>query len=172
MSRPAAAGHVPVDEATLGPLLAGGNGPVRLVGARLHDLAARLVTDGLAVEAVVPGRRDARALRRAMRRQGRRGALTPVVGDIGIDLPFPDSTLDAVVCRLDPQTFPFPRHTVRELGRAVTPGGMVILLTGDQVPWPSGLVDAWAVSAGLTPRVERGVGGAVPFTGAIYASRT
>jgi SAM-dependent methyltransferase len=177
MNGPAAAeaGRSPLDEVALGSLLAGaatgGTGPVRLVGAHLHDLATRLVVDGVAVEAAVPGRRGARALRRALRRAGQRSALTPVVGDIGIDLPFPDSGADVLVCRLDPQTFPFPRHTVRELGRAVSPGGMVVLLTGVRPPWPAGLVDAWAASAGLAPQVERGVGGALPFAGAVYRSR-
>jgi SAM-dependent methyltransferase len=168
-------GHDPLDEIALGGLLAGAvageGGPVHLVGARLHDLATRLVVDGLAVEATVPGRRGARAMRRALRRSGQRAAFTPVVGDIGIDLPYPDGGANVLVCRLDPQTFPFPRHTVRELGRAVSPGGLVVLLTADKAPWPAGLVDAWAAAAGLTPQVERGVGGALPFTGAVYRSR-
>jgi SAM-dependent methyltransferase len=168
--RPACA--APVDEVELSALLAGWNGPIHLVGARLAGLAARLVTDGLPVRATVPTRRDARAIRRALRRADQRGAVTPVVDDVGVDLPFQDRELNAVVCRLDPQTFPFPRHTVRELGRTVTPGGLVALLTTDQSPWPSGLVDAWAAAAGLTPRVERGVGGALPFAGAVYESRT
>jgi SAM-dependent methyltransferase len=171
----AEAGRTPLDEIALGSLLAGaatgGSGTVRLVGAHLHDLAARLVTDGVAVEATVPGRRWARAHRRALRRIGQRSAFVPVVGDIGIDLPFPDSGADVLVCRFDPQTFPFPRHTVRELGRAISPGGTVVLLTGGQAPWPAGLVDAWAVSAGLVPKAERGVGGALPFAGAVYESR-
>jgi SAM-dependent methyltransferase len=176
MTRPAAAeaGWDPLDEVALGSMLAGaagGTGTIRLVGAHLHDLATRLVTDGLTVEATVPGRRWARALRRALRRAGRRAAVAPVVGDIGIDLPFPDSAAGVLVCRLDPQTFPFPRHTVRELGRAISPGGTVVLLTGARPPWPAGLVDAWAASAGLVPDTERGVGGALPFTGAIYRSR-
>jgi SAM-dependent methyltransferase len=171
MIRPAPAGIVPLDETRLGPLLSGGNGPIRLIGAHLHTLAVRLIVDGLAVEASVPARRDARAVRRALRKAGQRGAVTPVVGSLGIDLPFADSSLEAIVCRLDPQTFPFPRHTVRELGRAVAPAGTVVLLTGAGVPWPAGLVDAWAVSAGLAPRVERGVGGALPFGGAVYESR-
>jgi hypothetical protein len=175
-SAAAAAGRTALDDATLGGLLAnamaGGAGPIRLVGARLHDLAARLITDGIPVEATVPRRRDARALRRAMRHAGRRAAVTPVISDIAVNLPFPDAGMGILVCRLDPQTFPFPRHTVRELGRAVARGGMVVLLTGDDAPWPAGLVDAWAVSAGLRPRVERGVGGALPFTGAVYRSRT
>jgi SAM-dependent methyltransferase len=177
MSRPAASefGLDPLDEIALGSLLASaasaGTGPIRLVGTHLHDLAARLVVDGLAVEATVPGRRGARALRRALRRAGQRSAFTPVVDDICVHLPFPDSMAHVLVCRLDPQTFPFPRRTVRELGRAVCPGGTVVLLTGGQVPWPAGLVDAWAVSAGLTPRPERQVGGALPFTGAVYESR-
>ncbi|MDN3357390.1 methyltransferase domain-containing protein [Actinomadura sp. DC4] len=178
MNGPAAAetGRSPLDEVALGSLLAGaaanGNGTVQLVGAHLQDLAARLVADGVTVEATVPGRRWARASRRALRRAGQRSAYVPVVGDIGIDLPFPDSGTDVLVCRLDPQTFPFPRHTVRELGRAITPGGTVVLLAGGQAPWPAGLVDAWAVSAGLAPKVERGVGGAVPFTGSVYESRS
>jgi SAM-dependent methyltransferase len=175
MNGPAAAeaGRSPLDEIALGSLLAtaAGTGPIRLVGAHLHDLAARLVVDGLTVEATVPGRRPARALRRALKRAGQRTAIAPVIGDIGINLPFPDSGADVLVCRLDPQTFPFPRHTVRELGRAIGPGGMVVLLTGARSPWPSGLVDAWAGSAGLVPQVERGVGGALPFTGAVYESR-
>jgi SAM-dependent methyltransferase len=176
MSRPAAAeaGWDPLDEVALGSLLpvaaTGGTGTIRLVGAHLHDLAARLVTDGLTVEATVPGRRSARALRRALRRAGQRDALAPVIGDIGIDLPLPDAGADVLVCRLDPRTFPFPRHTVRELGRAVSHDGTVVLLTGGRAPWPAGLVDAWAASAGLVPRVERGVGGALPFTGAVYRS--
>src|SRR5258708_29008678 len=66
----AEAGRTPLDEIALGSLLAGaatgGSGTVRLVGAHLHDLAARLVTDGVAVEATVPGRRWARAHRRAL----------------------------------------------------------------------------------------------------------
>jgi SAM-dependent methyltransferase len=177
MTRPAAAeaGWDPLDEVALGSLLAGaasaGTGPIRLVGAHLHDLAARLVVDGLAVEATVPGRRGAWALRRALRRAGQRSAVTPVVGEISIHLPFPDSMAHVLVCRLDPQTFPFPRRTVRELGRAVSPGGTVVLLTGGPSPWPAGLVDAWAVSAGLSPRPQRHVGGALPFTGAVYESR-
>ncbi|GAA4510105.1 hypothetical protein GCM10023191_072270 [Actinoallomurus oryzae] len=177
MNSPAAAeaGRNRLDEVALGSLLATaaatGTGPVRLVGAHLHDLATRLVVDGLSVEATVPGRRGARALRRALRRAGQRSAVAPVVADIGIDLPFADSAAHVLVCRLDPQTFPFPRHTVRELGRAISPGGTVVLLTGGQAPWPAGLVDAWAVSAGLTPRPERDTGGARPFTGAVYASR-
>jgi SAM-dependent methyltransferase len=176
MNRPTAAepGRASLDEVALGGLLAGaadgGAATIRLVGTHLHDLAARLVTDGLTVEATVPGRRWARAYRRALRRAGRK-AVIPVVGDIGIDLPYPDSAADILVCRLDPQTFPFPRHTVRELGRAIRPGGTVVLLTGPQPPWPAGLVDAWAVSAGLAPKDERGVGGALPFTGAVYESR-
>lgn len=163
-------GHDPLDEIALGGLLAGAaaTGTIRLVGARLHDLAVLLVVDGLAVEATVPGRRGARAMRRALRRAGQRTAFAPVVGDIGINLPYPDGAADVLVCRLDPQTFPFPRHTVRELGRSVSPGGLVVLLTVDRAPWPAGLVDAWAAASGLTPEVERGVGGALPFTGAIY----
>ncbi len=178
MNGPAAAetGRTPLDEAALGGLLADatagdGDGVIRLVGGDLHELAAQLVTAGLTVEATVPGRRGARAVRRTLRRTGRQSALTPVVGDIGIDLPFPDAAAGVLVCRLDPQTFPFPRHTVRELGRAVSPGGLVVLLTGGRTPWPAGLVDAWAVSAGLAPQVERGVGGALPFAGAVYRSR-
>jgi SAM-dependent methyltransferase len=163
------------DEVTLGSLLAtavaGGTDPIRLVGAGLHDLTTRLVVDGLAVETTVPGRRGARALRRALRRAGQRSAVTPVVADIGIDLPFDDSAAQVLVCRLDPQTFPFPRHTVRELGRAARPGGTVVLLAGGQSPWPAGLVDAWAVSAGLAPQADRETGGALPFTGAVYESR-
>jgi SAM-dependent methyltransferase len=178
MTGPAAAeaGRTPLDEVTLGGFLAGaaagGTGTIRLVGAHLHDLAARLVVDGLTVEATVPRRRSARALRRALRRAGQRSAVSAVVGDIGIDLPFADGTADVLVCRLDPRTFPFPRRTVRELGRAIAPGGTVVLLTGDRAPWPAGLVDAWAASAGLEPQVERGVGGALPFTGAVYRSRS
>jgi SAM-dependent methyltransferase len=168
-------GQDPFDELALGGLLAGatasGAGPIRLVGARLHDLATRLVVDGLAVEATVPGRRGARAMRRALRRAGRRRAFTPVVGDIGIDLPYPDGGAGVLVCRLDPRTFPFPRHTVRELGRAVSPGGLVVLLTAGRAPWPAGLVDAWAAAAGLKPQAERGIGGALPFAGAVYRSR-
>jgi SAM-dependent methyltransferase len=177
MNGPAAAeaGRTPLDEVALGSLLARtaaeDGGPVRLVGTRLHDLAARLIVDGVAVEATVPGRRGAWALRRALRRAGRRSAVTPVVDDIGIDLPFPDGGSQLLVCRLDPQTFPFPRHTVRELGRAISPGGTVVLLSGGRAPWPAGLVDAWALSAGLAPKVERGMGGALPFTGAVYRSR-
>jgi SAM-dependent methyltransferase len=176
MTGPAAAeaGRTPLDEVSLGGLLAratGGTGTVQLVGAHLDDLAARLVVDGMTVAATVPRRRAARTLRRSLRRAGQRGAIAPVVGDIGIDLPFPDDGAPALVCRLDPQTFPFPRRTVRELGRAVGPGGIVVLLTGERAPWPIGLVDAWAASAGLVPQVERSVGGALPFTGAIYRSR-
>lgn len=177
VSGPAAAetGRTPLDEIALGGLLAGaaarGSGTVRLVGAHLHDLATRLVTDGVTVEATVPGRRWARAHRRALRRADQRSAFVPVVGDIGIDLPFPDSGADVLVCRLDPQTFPFPRHTVRELGRAISPGGTVVLLTGGQAPWPAGLVDAWAVAAGLAPKAERRAGGALPFVGAVYNAR-
>jgi SAM-dependent methyltransferase len=169
-------GQVPLDEIALGGLLAGaaasGTGTIRLVGAHLHELAVRLVVDGLTVDATVPGRRGARAMRRALRRAGQRNAVSPVVGDIGIDLPHPDRSADLLVCRLDPKTFPFPRHTVRELGRAVSPGGLVVLLTSGRGPWPAGLVDAWAASAGLAPQVERGVGGALPFTGAVYRSRS
>lgn len=172
MSSPVApeTGHEPFDEIALGGLLAGAsaNGPIHLVGGRLHDLATRLVVDGLTVEATVPGRRGARAMRRALRRAGLSTAFIPVVGDIGIDLPHPDGGADVLVCRLDPRTFPFPRHTVRELGRAVSPGGLVVLLTAERAPWPSGLVDAWAAAAGLAPRTERVVGGALPFTGAVY----
>ncbi|GLY86285.1 hypothetical protein [Actinoallomurus iriomotensis] len=177
MNSPAAAetGWSRLDEVALGSLLAtaaaAGTGPVRLVGNQLHDLAARLVVDGLPVEATVPGRRGARALRRALRRAGQRAAVAPIVANIGIDLPFSDSAAHVLVCRLDPQTFPFPRHTVRELGRAVSPGGTVVLLTGGQAPWPAGLVDAWAVSAGLAPQSERDTGGALPFAGAVYESR-
>jgi SAM-dependent methyltransferase len=175
MNSPAAAetGWDRLDEVALGSLLAtaAGAAPIRLVGAHLHDLATRLVVDGLSVESTVPGRRGARRLRRALRRAGQRSAVTPVVADIGIDLPFPDSAAQVLVCRLDPQTFPFPRHTVRELGRAVRSGGTVVLLTGGQAPWPAGLVDAWAVSAGLVPQPERDTGGARPFTGAVYESR-
>jgi SAM-dependent methyltransferase len=177
MSSPLApeTGQDSFDEIALGGLLAGavasGAGPIRLVGPRLHDLATRLVVDGLTVEATVPGRRGARAMRRALRKAGQRAAFTPVVGDIGIDLPYPDRRAGVLVCRLHPRTFPFPRHTVRELGRAVSPGGLVVLLTADRAPWPAGLVDAWAAAAGLAPQVERGVGGALPFTGAVYRSR-
>jgi SAM-dependent methyltransferase len=176
MTRPVAAeaGWGPLDEVALGGLLAGaagGTGTIGLVGAHLHDLATRLVVDGLTVEATVPGRRSARALRRALRRAGQRAAVTPAVGDIGIDLPFPDAGAGVLVCRLDPQTFPFPRHTVRELGRAIGPGGTVVLLTGSRTPWPTGLVDAWAASAGLQPDTERTGEGALPFTGAVYRSQ-
>lgn len=166
-------GHGPLDEIALGGLLAraAGADPVRLVGAHLHDLAVRLVVDGLTVEATVPGRRGARAMRRALRRAGQRTALAPVAGDIGIDLPHPDRSASVLVCRLDPQTFPFPRHTVRELSRAVRPGGLVVVLATERSPWPAGLVDAWAASAGLTPETERSVGGPLPFTGAIYRTR-
>lgn len=177
MSRPAAteAGCELLDEVALGGLLAGtvagGSGTIHLVGAHLHVLTARLIADGLTVEATVPRRRWARALRRELRRAGRRPVVPASVGDIGVDLPFRDAAADVLVCRLDPQTFPFPRHTVRELGRAIAPGGTVVLLTDGRAPWPTGLVDAWATSAGLVPKVERDVGGALPFTGAIYESR-
>jgi SAM-dependent methyltransferase len=176
MSRPAAAtsGLTPLDEATLAGLLttavSARSGPVRLVGARPHDLAVRLIADGVPVEVIVPGRRDARAFRRALRRAGLTAA-APIVADLRIDLPVADAALDAFVCRLDPRTFPFPRHTVRELGRAVASGGVVVLLAGDDVPWPAGLVDAWAASAGLVPQVHRSMGGALPFSGAVYESR-
>lgn len=175
MSSPLApeAGHGPFDEIALGALLAGvaGTDPVRLIGAHLHDLAVRLVVDGLTVEATVPGRRGARVMRRALRHAGLRAAFAPVVGAIAIDLPYPDRSAGVLVCHLDPRTFPFPRHTVRELGRAASPGGLVVLLGPVRSPWPAGLVDAWAASAGLAPEAERGVGGALPFTGAVYRAR-
>src|SRR5262245_61566538 len=119
MTGPAAAeaGRTPLDEVSLGGLLAratGGTATVQLVGDHLNDLAARLVVDGMTVAATVPRRRAARTLRRRLRRAGQRGAIAPVVDDVGIDLPFPDDGTVALVCRLDPQTFPFPRRTVRE----------------------------------------------------------
>ncbi|GAA4614360.1 hypothetical protein GCM10023195_62610 [Actinoallomurus liliacearum] len=176
MSTPtsAACGHAPLDDATLGTLLAGAaarrTAPVRLVGPGLHDLAARLIADGVPVEVSVPRRRDARALRRAARRAG--GSVPPVgVGEIDIDLPFSAASLPVVACRLDPKTFAFPRHTVRELGRAMAPGGVVVVLPGERASWPAGLVDAWAAAAGLTPPDERETGGALPFAGAVYRAR-
>jgi SAM-dependent methyltransferase len=161
------AARAPIDEALVLAKAAANNGPVRLVGRRMQDLAARLLADGVRVEVTVPRRRDARALRRATR--DLRG-LAPAVADIRVDLPYPDAGLELLICRLDPRTFPFPRHTVRELGRALAPGGVLALLPGANVTWPAGLVDAWAVSAGLVPLVERGVGGPHPFAGAIYES--
>jgi len=164
-SAAAAAGQTPLDETTLGGLLAKAvasrGGTVRLVGRRLHGLASRLIADGVPVEATVPRRRDARALRRAVRRAGG-AAPEAAVADIHVGLP----------CRLDPGTFPFPRRTVRELGRAIAPYGVVVLLPGDGASWPEGLVDAWAASAGLVPHVARGMGGALPFAGAVYESRS
>jgi SAM-dependent methyltransferase len=174
-SAAAAAGHTPLDDVALAGVIAraaaGETGPVRLVGAGLHGLAAQLISDGVPVEATVSGRRDGRAFRRAARHAGRTVAV-PVIRDVRIDLPFPDAGLDVIVCRLDPRTFPFPRRTVRELGRAVAPGGMVVVLAGDRMPWPAGLVDAWAVSAGLVPRDDRSIGGALRFAGAVYESRS
>ena len=174
-SAAAAAGQTPLDETTLGGLLAKAvasrGGTVRLVGRRLHGLASRLIADGVPVEATVPRRRDARALRRAVRRAGG-AAPEAAVADIHVGLPFADAALDILVCRLDPGTFPFPRRTVRELGRAIAPYGVVVLLPGDGASWPEGLVDAWAASAGLVPHVARGMGGALPFAGAVYESRS
>lgn len=172
---PAAASDLtPLDEATLGNFVINAvttrSGSVRLVGSGLHDLAVRLLGDGVQVEMVVPGRRDARAFRRALRDSDCAPAVTPVVADLRVDLP-QTGTPCVLVCRLDPRTFPFPRHTVRQLGRAVTPGGLVVLLPSGEVPWPTGLVDAWAASAGLAPEEHRGVGGPLPFAGAVYESR-
>jgi SAM-dependent methyltransferase len=174
MSAPTSAPCPLVDEADLGTLLAGAaarrTAPVRLVGSGLHDLAARLIADGVSVEAALPHRRDARALRRAVHRV--RGDLpAAAVGDIDIDLPFPDASLEVLVCRLEPKIFPFPRHTVREVGRVLAPGGLVILLPGERMSWPASLVDAWAAAAGLTPPEERETGGALPFAGAVYRTR-
>ncbi|MCO5998886.1 hypothetical protein [Actinoallomurus rhizosphaericola] len=176
MSTPAFAAHgCPLlDDATLGALLAGAAArraaPVRLVGPDLHDLAARLIADGVPVEASVPHRRDVRALRRAVRRAG--GNVPPVdVGEVDIDLPLSAASVPVMVCRLDPKTFAFPRHTVRELGRALAPGGVVVVLPGERSSWPAGLVDAWAAAAGLTPPDERETGGALPFAGAVYQAR-
>jgi SAM-dependent methyltransferase len=157
-----------IDETLLAQAVASG-GPVGLVGRRLHDLAARLLADGVRVEVTVPRRRDARALRRATRDLGGL-ARPPAVADVRVNLPYRDSGLDMLVCRLDPRTFPFPRHTVRELSRTLAPGGVLALLPGAKVSWPAGLVDAWAAAAGLVPLVERAVGGALPFTGAVYKS--
>lgn len=163
------AARAPIDEALVIAKATAGKGPVALIGRRIHDLAARLLADGVGVEVTVPRRRDARALRRAIRDAGGL-ARPPAVADLRVDLPYPDAGLELLICRLDPRTFPFPRHTVRELGRALTPGGVLALLSGAKVSWPAGLVDAWAVSAGLVPLVERGVGGPHPFAGAIYRS--
>jgi SAM-dependent methyltransferase len=177
MSTPAAAAHgrTPLDDATIGALLtkaaARHTAPVRLVGTGLHDLAARLIADGVPVEASVPHRRDARTLRRAAQRAG--GSVpAPGVGEIDVDLPFPDASLHVAVCRLDPKTFAFPRHTVRELGRALAPDSVVVVLPGGRTSWPASLVDAWAAAAGLVPPDERETGGALPFTGAVYRPRT
>ncbi|MEV0401193.1 hypothetical protein [Actinoallomurus sp. NPDC050550] len=176
MSTPAAAayGCSGLDDATLSTLLTKAvtrrTAPVRLVGSGLHDLAARLIADGVPVEVRVPHRRDARALRRAAHRAGG-DVPTPSVGGIDVDLPFPDGTLHALVCRLDPRSFPFPRHTVRELGRALAPDGLVVVLPGERTSWPASLVDAWAAAAGLAPPDERETGGALPFTGAVYRVR-
>jgi SAM-dependent methyltransferase len=156
------AAPAPLDEALLDGLIAKSHGPVALIGRRMHDLAARLLADGGRVEVTVPRRRDARALRRV--------GLAPAVMDIRVDLPYRDAGLSLLICRLDPRTFPFPRHTVRELGRALAPGGVLALLPGAKAAWPAGLVDAWAASAGLVPLVERGVGGALPFAGAVYTT--
>jgi SAM-dependent methyltransferase len=151
----------PIDEALLTRAMAS-HGPVALVGRRMRDLTLRLLADGVRVEVTVPRRRDAYALRRATR--------DTRVADLRLDLPYPDGGLDLLICRLDPRTFPFPRRTVRELGRALAPGGVLALLPGAKASWPAGLVDAWAASAGLVPLVERGVGGALPFAGAVYES--
>jgi SAM-dependent methyltransferase len=163
------AARAPIDEALVIAKAAASNGSVALVGRRMHDLAVRLLADGVRVEVTVPRRRDARALRRAARNVGGL-AHPPAVADIRVDLPYPDAGLELLICRFDPRTFPFPRHTVRELGRALTPGGVLALLPGAKVSWPAGLVDAWAAAAGLAPLVERGVGGPHPFAGAIYKS--
>lgn len=170
MSSPAAAhaaGIQLLDEATLGVLLtkavASRTGPVRLVGPRLHQLAAHLTADGIAVSATAPGRRHARALRRT-------GAPVTVT-DLRLDLPYDDSSIDVLVCHLGPRTFPFPRRTVRELGRAVAPGGLVFLLPDGRSPWPRGLVDAWAAAAGLLPCRDNGADTAQSFSGAIYEPR-
>lgn len=173
-SAASAYGCTPLDDATLGTLLAKAAGrrtaSVRLVGSGLHDLAARLIADGVPVEASVPHRRDARALRRAAHREG--GSVPdPAVGDIDVDLPFPDGSENVLVCRLDPKIFPFPRHTVRELRRALAPGGVVVVLPGGRTSWPASLVDAWAAAAGLAPPDERETGGALPFAGAVYQTR-
>jgi SAM-dependent methyltransferase len=161
-------------EAPLNTVLAGiaarRTAPVRLVGSGLHALAARLIADGVPVEAAVPRRRDARALHRAVRRV--RGQLpAPAVGAIDIDLPLPDASVEVLVCLLEPKIFPFPRHTVREVGRVVTPGGLAVLLPGVRTSWPASLVDAWAAAAGLAPPEERETGGALPFAGAVYRTR-
>jgi SAM-dependent methyltransferase len=162
-----------LDDAAVGGLLAAAladrSGPVRLIGAHLHDLAVRLAGDAVPIELIVPGRRDARAYRRALRQAGTTAA-APVTADIRVDLPIEAATMDAVVCRLDPRTFPFPRHTVRELGRTLAPGGLIVLLAGVDVPWPSGLVDAWTASAGLVPRIRRRADVALPFAGAVYVT--
>lgn len=161
------AARAPLDETFLIARAAASSEPVRLIGRRMHDLAARLLADGVRVEVTVPRRRDARAVRRAARDVG--GLVRPpAVADIRVDLPYPDAGVELLICRLGPRTFPFPRHTVRELGRALAPGGILALLPGAKVSWPAGLVDAWAVAAGLVPPVERGVGGPHPFAGAIY----
>jgi SAM-dependent methyltransferase len=165
MTRPAVAAGPALDDATVKSLLIGRSTPVRLVGARLHDLAVRLLADAVPVEFIAPRRRDARAYRRAVRHAGATAA-APVVTDVRVELPGDDGSREAIVCRLDPATFPFPRHTVRELGRVIAPGGLIVLLTGDKTPWPAGLVDAWAASAGLAPTVRRS--GALPFVGAVY----
>ncbi|GAA4632220.1 hypothetical protein GCM10023196_064730 [Actinoallomurus vinaceus] len=176
MSTPAAAafGCSGLDDATLGALLtkaaAQRTAPVRLIGSGLHDLAAGLIADGVPVETSVPHRRDAHTLRRAVRHAG--GSAPALdVGELDIDLPFPDSSLAVLVCRLDPKTFPFPRHTVRELGRVLAPDGLVVVLPGDRTSWPASLVDAWAAAAGLAPPDERATGGALPFAGAVYQAR-
>lgn len=169
------AGQMPaaLDDAAIGSLLtaalADRPGPVRLIGTSLHELAVLLAGDAVPVELIVPGRREARAYRRALRQAGTTAA-APVMADIRVDLPFEAATMDAVVCRLDPRTFPFPRRTVRELGRALAPGGLIVLLAGRDVPWPSGLVDAWTTSAGLIPRIRRRADVALPFTGAVYVT--
>ncbi len=169
MNRPmtAALGRDPYDDVSLGITLACRARPVQIVGPGLHGLAARLIADGVSVGMTVSSRRDTRAFRRALRHAGCT-ADAPAMADLRIDLPVADAGFDILVCRLDPRAFPFPRRTVRELGRAVAPGGIVVLLPGAEVPWPTGLVDAWAASARLTPHPGRDATAASPFAGSVY----
>ncbi len=159
------------DAALLTNTVAGRTGPVRVLGPGLHEVAARLIADGVEIEATVPGRRESRAYRRALRRAGCT-APRPTTADLRVELPVADAAFDVLICRLDPRAFPFPRHTVRELGRAVAPRGVVVLLSTANAPWPTGLVDAWAASANLFPQEEaRDTTASSPFSGSVYEPR-
>ena len=172
MNRPVAEtlGLSPFEDAALGITLAGRARPVQIVGPGLHGLAIRLISDGVSVGITVSSRRDTRAFRRALRHAGCTAG-APTVADLRIDLPVADAAYDVLVCRLDPRAFPFPRHTVRELGRALAPGGLMALLPGAEAPWPTGLVDTWAASANLAPRPGRDTEPASPFAGSLYELR-